>query len=125
VLSLDDARFWTCSPELHARMFAQGVVSGTIAFWRRLWLGGLRFPDTSLAEDAAFLQALLRHGARLERLENPGVFIYLRHGANSWRFTPGSYLDAAGWRPAELPDYLPEADRLFYGLRSPSEEVAR
>jgi O-antigen biosynthesis protein len=96
LLSLPSRQFWTYSAHLHNRMFAQGIVGGTLAFWKRLWDQGTRFPDASLAEDAAFLRALMRRGARIARLENAGTFIYVRHDQNSWRFTPGHFLDGGG-----------------------------
>jgi glycosyltransferase involved in cell wall biosynthesis len=116
LLSLPSRQFWAPTPQLHRRMFAEGVVGGTIVFWKRLWEHGGRFPDSSLAEDAAFLQTLMRSGARLARVSNDDAFIYVRHGQNSWQFTPGQFLDGRGWRRVEPPAFLPEADRRFYGL---------
>ena len=37
-----------------------------------------------------------------------GLFIYLRHGGNVWRFSCGDYLDADGWRRVDEPP-LPRA----------------
>lgn len=117
---LPSRQFWTYTAHLHSRMFAQGVVGGTTAFWKRLWEQGARFPDASLAEDAAFLQALARRGARLAKLTNAGTFIYVRHDQNSWRFTPGRFLDGSSWQRVELPAFIPEPDRAFYGLVTPA-----
>ena len=47
---------------------------------------------------------------------HPGVFVYLRHGRNTWRFTSGEFLDPAGWKVAEPPqDFSPE---LLQGYRA-------
>jgi glycosyltransferase involved in cell wall biosynthesis len=116
LLSLPARQFWASTAQLHRRMFAEGVVGGTMAFWKRLWEQGVRFPDASLAEDAAFLQSLIRRGARLERLANDDTFIYVRHGQNSWQFTPGHFLDGRGWRRVEPPSFLSASDCAFYGL---------
>ncbi|MGH8065316.1 MAG: glycosyltransferase family 2 protein, partial [Candidatus Entotheonellia bacterium] len=118
LFSLPSRQFWSYTAQLHSRMFAQGIVGGTAAFRKRFWDQGVRFPDASLAEDAAFLHALVRRGARLARLANAGTFIYVRHDQNSWRFTPGHFLDGSGWQRVEPPSFLPEPDREFYGVGS-------
>ena len=108
------ALFWSCHRNLHERMFVQGIVSGTLAFQRRLWTGGMRFPDISLAEDALFHRELARRGARLARLPNQGCFVYIRHDTNSWRFTIGEHIDRSAWRQVEPPSFMPAADLAFY-----------
>lgn len=114
---LPTRQFWACTPELHMRMFYRGVISGTLAFWKNLWEQGIRFPDTFLAEDAAFVKELLRHRARLEKVDHSEAFVYVRHQTNTWQFAEGSFLDVAGWRPIEPPSFIPSQDLGFYGLR--------
>jgi glycosyltransferase involved in cell wall biosynthesis len=119
MMELATGRYWRCTPELQGRMFAGGIVSGTLAFRRRLWLEGARFPDASLAEDASFQAALERRGARLERMEDGDLFIYVRHTTNSWRFTTGSFLDRRGWKNVPPPEFLAPHDVLaFRALRA-------
>ncbi len=92
--------FWHLGRELHRSMFVGDVHGGTLVFHRRIWGKAARYPHTSLAEDADFLRAATARGARLERLEQDvakPVFLYLRHGANSWRLRCGRHLDAQGW----------------------------
>lgn len=108
--------FWTCTPALHARMFAEDVHGGTLVY-RRDVLRLSHYPDRSLAEDAAFLRRAVRQGARLARLENPGLFVYLRHEVNSWSFRCGEHLDPRGWQRCPEPP-LPPEDRAFYAQRS-------
>src|SRR5690606_29254483 len=76
-----------------------------------------RYPNTSLAEDAAFLTRAVRRGARLLRLDAPGLFVYLRHGGNAWSFACGRHLDPRGWRRVPEPPGL-TPDRAFYLGRS-------
>jgi hypothetical protein len=95
-------------------MFVQGIVSGTLAFRRRFWEQGARFPNVSLAEDAAFQRDLARHGARLERLPNTQQFVYVRHGKNSWKFRAGQFLDRRGWQLVPTPSFIPSRDLAFY-----------
>jgi glycosyltransferase involved in cell wall biosynthesis len=101
--SLTEGKFWTLAPELHRRMFLGDVHGGTLAFARSVFTIGARYPDADLAEDAAFLAAALRARRRLLSVENDGLFAYLRHGANSWQFTAGEFLDRAGWRRTSPP----------------------
>ncbi len=110
---LENWRFWLCTPELHQRLFVGDVHGGTLMYRRSVWLDGGRYPDRSLAEDAIFLRRAIQRGARLHKLANDGLFVYVRHGANAWAFRTGEYLDPRGWVPAPEPA-LPAADRAFY-----------
>jgi glycosyltransferase involved in cell wall biosynthesis len=110
-------QFWTCTPDLHRRLFIHDVHGGTLVFSRRCWEQLAHYPDYSLAEDAGFLHQAVQRGARLCRLANASLFIYLRHAGNSWSFDCGQYLDPRGWqRVAEPP--LPPEDRVFYAAHS-------
>lgn len=122
---LDAWRFWRITPALHRRLFVGGDVhGGTLVFARRVWERLGHYPDSSLAEDAAFVLGAMRRGARLERIDSDGLFVYLRHGANAWRFRCGEYLDRTGWQPAPEPPF-PAADRAFYARRSSSAGAGR
>lgn len=106
-------QFWQCSPRLHQRMYVRNVAGGTLAFRRSLWLAGARYPDLSLAEDAAFLNQAVRRGARLQAMSGNGLLIYLRHAGNTWRFQCGDFLDRSGWSRIDEPQYF-SGDRQFY-----------
>jgi glycosyltransferase involved in cell wall biosynthesis len=110
-------RFWTCAPQLHRRMFAEDVHGGTLAFRRAVWEQN-RYPNSSLAEDAALLRAAVYRGSRLRRIEGGGLFVYLRHSRNAWAFECGRHLDPAGWTSVPQPD-LGE-DLAFYRQHSPA-----
>ncbi len=75
-----------------------------MAFRRSLLGPRLAYPPADLAEDAALLNAMARQGARILALENPGLFVYMRHGSNTWSFTAGKLLDETGWTPTGAPD---------------------
>jgi glycosyltransferase involved in cell wall biosynthesis len=102
-LELPAARFWTIHPALHRRMFVGDVHGGTLAYRRALYERGFRYPPANLAEDAAFIKQALRAGLRLVRLPNPGTFVYVRHGANAWRFQSGQFIDRGGWQLVDPP----------------------
>jgi hypothetical protein len=107
VLQLPEASFWTPGADLHRRMFVGDVHGGTLAFRRALFDEGLKYPDADLAEDAAFLRLALSRGKRLARVANQGLYVYVRHGGNAWRFQAGRYIDPAGWRAIAPPSDLP------------------
>jgi O-antigen biosynthesis protein len=107
---LQTSQFWQVTPKLHNQMFQQGIHGGTLAFWKQLWRSGSYYPDTSLAEDVAVQHSLIRRGKRVERLHNNDVFIYMRHGGNTWSFNVGDFIDRDGWERAAPPLFLPAAD---------------
>lgn len=111
--------FWSCAPDLHRRLFVHDVHGGTLVYQRGIWEQRVRYPNASLAEDAAFLRQAVHRGARLCKLSNDGLFIYLRHAKNSWSFASGQYLDPRGWQRVAEP-VLPPADRAFYAALSPA-----
>jgi glycosyltransferase involved in cell wall biosynthesis len=108
VLELPGGDFWTTSPQLHQKMFVGNVVGGTLVYRRELLSQGLRYPETNLAEDASLLQRAVKSGKRLMRLLNPGVFIYVRHGQNTWKqFQPGRFINPVGWERIKRPETFP------------------
>jgi glycosyltransferase involved in cell wall biosynthesis len=109
-------RFRSPTPESHRHLFVEDVHGGTLAFTRRIWDQGARYPDGSLAEDAWFLRNALRRGARLVRLPAAGVYLYVRHGSNSWQLRPPWDRPDAWDAVAEPPELA--GDRDFYAARS-------
>lgn len=116
VLDLTTWRYWRLNPALHRRLFVRDVHGGTLAFRRAVWERLARFPDRSLAEDAAFLDHAVRRGARLVPLDAGDDYVYVRHETNSWRLETGG---AGGWREVTEPTAM-AADRDFYRRRAPS-----
>ncbi|HEX3527301.1 MAG TPA: glycosyltransferase [Thermoanaerobaculia bacterium] len=103
VLQMPARKFWTIDRRLHRTMFVGDVHGGTLVFRRAIWTSGVRYPEIDLAEDAMFLQQATSRGRRLLRLDNPGSFVYLRHGSNAWRFETGTFLDPSGWSESVPP----------------------
>jgi hypothetical protein len=64
-------------------------------------------PEINLGEDAWLLQSAVKAGKRFIRLSNPGVFVYVHHGRNAWRFTPGAFLNPSGWTLIPAPPLFP------------------
>jgi glycosyltransferase involved in cell wall biosynthesis len=103
LLHLPSGEFWTAERQLHQKMFIGDVHGGTLAFRRSLFERGLQYPEINLAEDAAFIKRALQRGHRLARIENPGSFVYVRHGKNAWQFEAGRFLDPGGWTRTQPP----------------------
>jgi glycosyltransferase involved in cell wall biosynthesis len=116
IFDLECWQFWRLSAQLHRQMFVRDVHGGTLAFRRWVWERLARYPDRSLAEDAAFLDQAVRRGARLRARSADGLFLYLRHSTNSWRFDGAQ---GNGWEAQPEPD-LPPEDRAFYARRCPA-----
>jgi len=124
-LVFDLARWqaWACTPRLHRLMYRHDVHGGTLVFFRWCWEELACYPNRSLAEDARFLSRLMRAGARLERIEDERLFVYIRHRSNTWSFRCGRFLDPCGWRSiAAAP--LPAEDRPFYLARAAALEAS-
>jgi glycosyltransferase involved in cell wall biosynthesis len=104
VLEPAHARFWTTRRDLHEQMFVGNVHGGTLVFRTQLLREGLAYPEINLAEDAGLLRSALNRGKRLQRLSNPGVFVYMRHGRNAWKeCVPGRFLNPEGWERTSRP----------------------
>jgi glycosyltransferase involved in cell wall biosynthesis len=115
--NLTTGEFWMCEDRLLERIFPKGVISATLAFWKVLWGTHARFPHTSLGEDADFLKILLGRGARLGKIQNEDLFVYVRHQSNTWQMGPGSFVDGNAWRKTKVPSGLSQDDLKFYSLR--------
>jgi glycosyltransferase involved in cell wall biosynthesis len=109
VLEMPFARFWTLSGDLHHRMFMGDVVGGTLMFAKSLLRQGIRYPEMNLAEDAALIRQFTQRRKRVQRIPNPGLFVYVRHGHNTWLFDPGRFVDPRGWRVTAAPPEFPSA----------------
>jgi len=113
ILDIHRWQCWRWSPQLHARMLVRDVHGGTLVFRRRVWQRLAQYPDRSLAEDAELLDRAVRRGARLREIDAHGLYVYIRHGRNSWQLDCGQSVNASGWLRAPEPE-LPLTDRDFY-----------
>jgi glycosyltransferase involved in cell wall biosynthesis len=116
-LDIDSWQAWQLDRSAQERMLLQRVYAGTLAFRREIWQEQATFADRSLAEDAAFLRDAVRRGARLGRINGQRLYVYVRHGQNSWQVEPGRTGVPRGWRRAALPD-LPAEELAFLRNRA-------
>ena len=106
--------FWSCEAYLHTMMFYADIHGGSILYTRELWEKYAKYPDTSLAEDAQFLRAASSKQARIVKLPNQNVFIYLRHHSNAWEFICGTFINPSAWKRIPSPAFLTKEDLQFY-----------
>lgn len=107
-------QYWSCSPELHAKMFFADINGRSIMYAKALWKNQNRYPDIPLAEDAHFLKNLVKRKMRIVKLENRNQLIYIRHPANAWRFECGKHIDPKGWQLVQPPPCMSSEDMAFY-----------
>jgi hypothetical protein len=113
VFDLPRWEFWRRAESLRDRFWCLGAQGGTLAFRRNVWEGAGGYPDTSAAEDACFLLEAVRRGARLTLAEGRGVFLYVRHGSNTFAFNLGPTAGRRGWVRTPEPR-MRASDRAFY-----------
>ena len=63
---------------------------------------------------AAKLEAVLANDGRVAPIVNDGIYICVRHGANSWRLRFDAIQGPPGWTEVANPNFLPAADLAFY-----------
>jgi predicted O-methyltransferase YrrM len=117
VFDLESWTVWRCGRASHRRLWSMDVAAGTLVFRREVWEELARYPTVSLGEDAAFLAGAVRLGARLQRLEGDGVFVYVRHGSNTSRLRLPQSVTRRGDTPGEKTPF-PRSDRQFYASLS-------
>ena len=118
MLQMPNGEFWTTTPELHSKMFVGDIHGGTLVYRRALWQSGIRYPDVDLAEDATFIRRATAARKRIARIENAGLFVYLRHQRNTWQFASGRFLDPSAWRKTEAPAGFSQQLLAMYSMAS-------
>jgi glycosyltransferase involved in cell wall biosynthesis len=117
-LQLPVQQYWRVSRDLFRRMFSENVCGGSLVYRRSVWLRAGPYPSSSLREDADFLAAALRHGARPCRLNGRDQFTYIRHDMNTWKFAEGRFLQPEAWHAEGAPPWM-DADHALYATLAP------
>ncbi len=85
------------------------IHDGSAIYSRSVLKTGARFPHRTMNEKVDFLNAAVLGGATWSVVSNNDLFVYVRHGKNTWQYNEGlAHVSVA--RPAWFP--APEAD--FY-----------
>lgn len=114
LLDLRTLRFWAGEPPLHEGSVHALLIAGTLAFTRTAWLEAGGYPDRSIGEEVALLSGVKDNGGRVASVTGDGIFIQVRHGANSWRLPFDGDEGPPGWLGVPRPHFLPLADMAFY-----------
>jgi hypothetical protein len=107
-------RFWRGEIPLHEGRLHAVIVAGTLAYTRDAWQAAGGYPDRSIGEEVALLEAVLDGDGRVAPIVNDGIYICVRHGANSWRLRFDAIEGPPGWTEVPTPDFLPPEDLDFY-----------
>ena len=98
--------FWRCTEKLSKKMLLENVHGGTLAYNKAFWNKKNHYPDTSLREDADFMSGMIKNGAQLRPMDGSKLFMYLRHGNNSWTFKAGSFMEPDEWKKVGTPNAI-------------------
>ena len=83
---------------------------GTAMFNRSVLRGGIRYPDMTVGQKLFFLNDLFDAGEKVVPVPNLNLFVYLRHGANTWKFVEGRLLTKVA-----APRWFPNSELIFHG----------
>jgi hypothetical protein len=122
LLDLNTFRFWKGQPPLHEGDLHALIVAGTLAYTQPAWREAGGYPDRSIGEEVALLQGIIDGGGRVAPILSDGIYICVRHAANSWRLRFDADQGPPGWAAIPPPDFLSAGDMTFY--RSLSEAAA-
>lgn len=75
---------------------------GTALFARSALRHGAAHPPLPVGQKVVFLNTIIDAGERCAAVRNDGLFIYVRHGKNTWRYVDRKAVDAVD-RPAWAP----------------------
>jgi hypothetical protein len=104
---LDDGRFFR--RRVLPRTVTHALALGTLAFTTDVWRRSRRYPDASKLEDLTMFLRATDLGARVESVANDGIYVYVRHGANSWRFQRAPD-DHTWWAESPPPTFVSSRD---------------
>lgn len=114
LLDLTLFRFYGGGPPLHEGQLHAWIVAGTLAFTRAAWQASGGYPDTSIGEEVALLRLVIERGGRVAPIVNDGMYLTIRHSANSWRLWYDSERGPGGWTELAPPGFLPADDLAYY-----------
>jgi glycosyltransferase involved in cell wall biosynthesis len=102
VLTFPSLQFWRTK-----RTFMHGPV----AFLRSIWQQHGPYPSVGCGEDSQFVEKLRNSGVRIAVSPRDDLFVYLRHGSNTWKQFDGARF---GWSPEGVPPFFPKDELTGY-----------
>ena len=116
ILDLDRSHFYSISQRDRMKLYNYDFAPGTLAFWKIHWDRGAKFPNVSIAEDAALAGILQQMGVSIQKISNNALFVYVRHPHNTWHISAYQLSGLKGRKIAKSPDYFPQVDLDYYGI---------
>ncbi len=126
LLTTGDAKFWQFDRAFYGNNPKHGFVGNSpinygvpfmdgSAMFRRSVVGTVRYPSLQVSQKVQFLYDLHKlNGARLLRLPNDGMYIYVRHGSRSHAKNTWQYLKDRRLTQIAQPTWFPQSDLDFY-----------
>lgn len=115
LMTCGDARFWRFVKGKRTTLVGNAMIAVNVPFmdgtamFKRSVVGQMQYPTIPVGQKVVFLEGLHRAGAKLKSMPNDGIYVYVRHDANTWQY----YNDR---RLAEVPRpvWFPAQDLAFY-----------
>jgi glycosyltransferase involved in cell wall biosynthesis len=85
------------------------IHDGSALYLRSVLKTGARFPHRTMNEKVDFLNAAVAGGATWTVIPNADLFVYVRHGANTWK-----YSEALAHVSVAAPYWFPDSEMEFY-----------
>lgn len=85
------------------------IHDGSALYTRKVLKTGARFPHRTMNEKVDFLNAAAAGGATWTVIPNVDLFVYVRHGKNTWQ-----YDEHLAHIPATMPHWFPDSEMEFY-----------
>ena len=96
---------WLAAPALFRSLFTFGVATGSIMFSRAVWEQLATYPNLNIGEDTGFMSKIMKKGAIVKAVDGIDIFVYVRHGANTWFFNAANYSSHPGWKKVPVPHW--------------------
>jgi len=117
LLTCGDGRFWKFDRTYGPRsgLIGNSVIDYGVPFmdgsalFRRSVVGATRYPTIATGQKVVFLHEIWKAGATLQRLPNHGMYVYVRHGKNTWQYGRDRRL-----LPLPRPIWFPASELDFY-----------
>jgi hypothetical protein len=119
---LDDRTFFR--RRVLPRRVTDALALGTLALTTDLWRRSRRYPHASKLEDLTMFLRATDLGARVESVANDGIYVYVRHGANSWRF-PRAPQVHTWWAESPPPPFVSREGLDEFFTLPPRQELVR
>jgi len=110
-----DGKFWRFLRGKRKTLVGNAMIAVNVPFmdgtamFKRSVVGEMQYPTIEVGQKVVFLEGLERAGAKLKGMPNEDMYVYVRHGVNTWQYRNDRRLT-----PVERPTWFPPQDLAFY-----------